>query len=127
MVLDMIREFVLTKTFEQNWESLRLDDDDLMCLQQTLLENPQIGALVKKTGGLRKMRIRLDGRGKSGGARVLYIDFVSYEKIYLISAYSKARQDNLSDEESWKIKQLIESLEKELIDQKERNNVSRYY
>lgn len=106
---------MLTKTFETNWKTLGLDDDDLMTLQQTLLANPQMGVVIQNTGGLRKIRIPLQGRGKSGGARVLYVDFVSFEKIYLISAYSKGQKDNLTDRECLEIRQLIESLQKELL------------
>jgi hypothetical protein len=110
----MIRVFVLTKTFETNWKKLGLNDDDLMSLQQMLLSNPQAGVVIQNTGGLRKIRIPLEGRGKSGGARVLYVDFVSLEKLYLITAFSKGQKVDLTDKECYEIRKLIESLQKEL-------------
>ncbi|MFA7502855.1 MAG: type II toxin-antitoxin system RelE/ParE family toxin [Anaerovoracaceae bacterium] len=110
----MIREFVLTATFDKKWEALGLNDDDLIDLQQLLLSNPQAGAVVQNTGGLRKVRISLPDRGKRGGARVLYVDFVPFEKIYLITAYGKGKKENLTDNECVEIRKLIESLRREL-------------
>lgn len=44
---------------------------------------------MQGTGGLRKVRFALENRGKSGSVRVVYVDFVVYETIYLITAYTK--------------------------------------
>jgi hypothetical protein len=56
----------------------------------------------------------LPNKGKSGGARIIYIDFASYEKIYLVTVYSKNKKDNLSQAEQNELKRLIKSLESEL-------------
>ena len=68
-------------------------------LQETLLSNPKAGDVVKGTGGLRKFRIAFHGRGKSGSGRVAYVDFTTYDCIYLITAYPKNEKDNLSPKE----------------------------
>ena len=60
------------------------------------------------------MRFAFDDRGKSGSARVIYIDFEVYEKIYLITAYSKDEKDNLTKGERNEIKQMIHILEEQL-------------
>ena len=60
------------------------------------------------------MRFALAGRGKSGSSRVLYVDFVVAETIYLIFAYPKNEKDNLTDEECYNIKKLIDKIEKTL-------------
>ena len=91
-----------------------LTDDDLQKLQEQLLKNPQLGAVIQGTGGLRKMRFALPGRGKRGSCRVLYIDFVVAESIYFIFAYPKNEMDNLSKQERNNIKKLIEQIEKNL-------------
>ena len=91
-----------------------LDDKDLQQLQIQLLMNPQLGKVIKGTGKLRKMRFALPGRGKSGSSRVLYVDFVVAETIYLIFAYPKNEKDNLTDEECYNIKKLIDKIEKTL-------------
>ena len=91
-----------------------LDDMDLRMLQEQILLNPQIGDVIQGTGGLRKMRFALPNRGKSGGARVLYVDFVSFETIYFILAYSKNVKEDLTIEEKNSIKKMIERIEETL-------------
>ena len=60
------------------------------------------------------MRFALPNRGKSGSSRVLYVDFVLAETIYLIFAYPKNEKDDPSDEECAHIKKLIDIIEKGL-------------
>lgn len=100
--------------FDKQWRDMGLDDKDLQQLQIQLLMNPQLGKVIKGTGKLRKMRFALPGRGKSGSSRVLYVDFVVAETIYLIFAYPKNEKDNLTDEECYNIKKLIDKIEKTL-------------
>ena len=90
-----------------------MDDSDLARLQDQLIKNPQIGAVMQGTGGLRKMRFALD-KGKSGGSRVTYVDFVIHEVIYLIYAYPKNEKDNLTKEERNQMKKLITAIEQTL-------------
>lgn len=64
-------------------------DDDLRELQVTLLENPTAGDLIPGGRGLRKLRVPLPGRGKRGGARVIYYHWVSHDPCYLVFAFAK--------------------------------------
>ena len=89
-------------------------DEDERALQIELLKDPQIGSVIKGTGKLRKMRFAFPNRGKSGSSRVLYVDFVLAETIYLIFAYPKNEKDNLTDEERNNIKKMIEKIEQSL-------------
>lgn len=90
-----------------------LNNDHLKDLEYILLENPQIGEVIQGTGGARKMRIQLDGRGKSGGGRVIYLDVFEKEKLYLLFAYPKNVQENLTEEQKVTIRTLIEAIKKE--------------
>jgi len=83
-------------------------------LQLYLCLYPDHGDIIKGTGGLRKLRWAIQGKGKSGGIRVAYVDFIIHEKIYLITAYKKGEKDNLSKSERNDIKKLISILESEL-------------
>jgi mRNA-degrading endonuclease RelE of RelBE toxin-antitoxin system len=56
--------------------------------------NPEAGDLIKGTGGCRKVRWAASGRGKSGGARVIYFN-VKDETIWLLIVYTKAKFDSL--------------------------------
>ena len=79
-----------------------------------MLSDPKVGAVMRGTGGVRKMRFAFEQRGKSGSVRVIYVDFEIYEKIFLITAYPKNEKDNLSDSERSEIKQMIQALENQL-------------
>jgi len=110
----MTRAFVEMPVFRSKWKSLGLDDSDLRRLQMELLADPKVGAVMQGTGGLRKMRFAFEDRGKSGSTRVIYIDFEVYEKIFLITAYSKDEKDNLTKAERNELKQMISILENQL-------------
>lgn len=110
----MHREFVRVPEFEKCWKNLGLTEDDIVSLEQFLCHHPQAGPVVPGTGGLRKIRWPLPNRGKSGSIRVVYVDFLLYEKLYFISAYPKNEKDNLTDEERNSIRKFIQQLEDEL-------------
>ena len=110
----MTRIFVELPIFRSKWEDLGLNDSDLRRLQEQLLVDPKVGAVMRGTGGVRKMRFAFEHRGKSGSIRVIYIDFEVYEKIYLITAYPKNEKDNLSDSERAELKRMIAILEAQL-------------
>ena len=110
----MTRTFVELPIFRTRWKEMGLTDDDLRRLQEQLLADPKVGAVMQGTGGVRKMRFAFEKRGKSGSVRVIYVDFEVYEKIFLITAYSKGEKDNLTDSEKKEIKQLIGTLERQL-------------
>ena len=108
----MKRHFIELPNFWDMWSNLGLTDSDLAELEIFLSSNPEAGEIIKGTGGVRKVRWRLNTKGKSGGIRTLYIDFASYEKTYLLGAYSKNEQVSLSDEEKRKIKATVAKLKK---------------
>lgn len=109
----MKREFIETPSFTKKWFSLGFTEDDLAELQEFLLKNPDAGNIIVGTGGLRKIRYAFDGKGKSGSARVCYVDFAAFEKNYLIQVFSKNEKQNLSDSEKNSVKKAIEILKAE--------------
>ena len=76
-----------------------MDDDGYRLLQAVLLENPEAGAIIVGSGGLRKVRWALPGRGKRGGARMIYYYWVVKSRIYLLYAYSKSAKGDLTCEQ----------------------------
>jgi len=110
----MTREFIILPEFDKAWKHLGLGDNELRYLQQYLCLYPDQGDAISGTGGLRKLRWAIQGKGKSGGLRIAYIDFIVYEKIYLVTAYKKGEKDNLTKLERNEIKKLITVLEREL-------------
>ena len=110
----MKRTFILAKEFSRSWDELGFTDKDLHRLKNDILKNPEVGAIMKGTGGLRKMRFAYEGRGKSGSVRVGYVDFKVKETIHLITVFAKADQENLTNAEKHCIKTMISNLKKEL-------------
>ncbi len=109
----MTRKFVFTQPFRACWKAMGLSDGDLPALEEALLANPQLGDVIEGTGGARKMRIRLQGRGKSGGGRVIYLDVFEKESLYLLFAYPKSVQPNLTPEQTRLIRRAVEAIKGE--------------
>ena len=70
---------------------------------------PQTGDTIPGTSGLRKTRVPLAGRGKRGGARVISY-FVADRAVYLLLAYAKNRQGDLTPDQTRMLARLVESL-----------------
>ncbi len=109
----MTREFVHTAPFLKCWKAMGLSTDDLRKLELILLKNPQSGDVIQGTGGARKLRIRLEGKGKSGGGRVIYLDIFEKEKLYFLFAYPKNVQEDLTPEQKEAIRMLINRIKEE--------------
>lgn len=110
----MTRVFIQTKEFSSNWDRLGFQDDDLRRLELDIMSDPSKYPVIQGTGGLRKARFAFENRGKSGGVRVCYVDFVVKETIYLITVYPKNEKDNLSKAERNEIKKMLTILEDSL-------------
>jgi hypothetical protein len=91
-------------------------------LQQRLMENPADGDVMPACGGLRKARTAdpKRGKGKRGGARVIYLHVPTARRFYLLDIYGKDEKDDLSAAEKKQLRQLAERLKKEAIASYER-------
>jgi hypothetical protein len=69
--------------------------------------NPESGEIIPETGGVRKIRWALAGRGKRGGARVIYYYHNERLPVFLLAAYGKNEKANLSMAERNAMKRLI--------------------
>ena len=83
-------------------------DDDLRELQVTLLKNPAAGDLILGGRGLRKLRVPLPGRGKRGGARVIYYHCVSHDQCLLVFAYAKNVAADLTKDQLRRLADVID-------------------
>lgn len=109
----MIRTFIEVPLFTKRWKEIGLGDSELLALQILLLKEPESGPVLEDTGGIRKVRFPLRNQGKSSSVRVCYTDFAEYEVIYLITAFTKNEQENLSMEEKTVLKKLVKALKEE--------------
>jgi hypothetical protein len=87
--------FIETRLFTKLADEL-LGDDQLSELQLYLSENPEVGDIIRGSGGVRKMRWAMPGRGKRGGMKVIYYLRSRQGQIGLLRLYPKNVADNIS-------------------------------
>ncbi len=84
-----------------------LDDEEREELVDFLALNPTTGDIIAGTGGVRKVRWALPGRGKSGGARVIYFYHDPGMPLFLLDAYAKNEMANISHADRNDLKRLV--------------------
>ena len=102
--------FVQLDEFADDWESLGFDiEHDLWALEILIMANPEHGAVIPGTGGLRKLRFgkEHDRLGKRKGVRVCYVYFKEHWTVLLVVAYGKHEKDDLSETEKKDIREYI--------------------
>lgn len=103
----VILHFVESPIFSQQIGDL-LSDEDQRKLQLFLLRQPKGGDLIKGSGGLRKLRWAAAGQGKRGGIRVIYYLWRE-DTTFMLMAYSKRKQEDLTPSQLKVLKELIRS------------------
>lgn len=103
------RELVETSMFTRRVREL-LRDEEYRLLQLHLAAQPDAGAVIRGSGGLRKLRWSFAGRGKRGGVRVIY-DWRGGDRLLMLYLYPKSEQDDLT---AAQLRALRESVDREL-------------
>ncbi|MCY1537992.1 Toxin HigB-2 [compost metagenome] len=100
--------FVELSPFERSRKAY-LDDEEYALFQQMLLANPEAGAVIANSGGLRKVRFGSVRRnkGKRGGIRVIYY-WHGGPQFWLFTLYDKEELDDLSSDQRKQLKALLE-------------------
>jgi len=97
--------FIETSIFTKELVKL-LSDDEYRMLQHNLVIRPTAGSLIKGTGGLRKIRWKSSGKGKSGGLRIIYY-YDPLDKIYMLFPYKKSDQEDLTSTQIKTLSKLV--------------------
>jgi hypothetical protein len=107
----MRKTFIETREFTE-WVKEYLSDEQLADLQHELQSDPDEGDVIPGCGGLRKLRVadRKRGKGKRGGARVIYLHIDEADQIHFITVYGKDQKDDLSAEDKKFFRQLVQVL-----------------
>ena len=101
-------ELIETSVFTKQVEA-RLSDEQYRALQLTLVLRPDAGKLIPGSGGLRKLRWGIAGRGKRGSVRVIYYWQADPGRIFLLFLYTKNSQSDLSSAQLRTLRQLLSS------------------
>lgn len=89
-----MQTFVETKLFSKLVQDY-LADDEYAALQQALIAQPEAGDVIPGSGGVRKLRWNMAGRGKRGGLRVIYYLRSREGQIWLLTLYAKNVAENI--------------------------------
>lgn len=85
-----------------------LTEDERDAFAAFIAANPTAGSVVRGSGGVRKVRLAQSGRGKSGGARVVYFNRLANGEIWLLTVYAKGDRSTISAHELKLIKEAID-------------------
>ena len=99
-------ELIETPIFTRQVDD-QLSDEEYRLLQLHLREHPDAGAVIPASGGLRKVRWRLPGRGKRGGARVIYYWKTARARLYLLFLYPKSVRSDLTPAQLRTLRKLV--------------------
>lgn len=108
----LYRSIVRLPAFERSARDL-LSEQEHRWLDVTLAQQPGVAPVIPGTGGVRKLRVALKGRGKRGVVRVIYYYRGAKERVYLILAYAKTTRTDLTAGERREIRKLTAMLEAE--------------
>ena len=86
--------FIETKLFTRLVQEY-LPDQEYSELQNALLANPDAGAVIPGSGGVRKLRWRAPGRGRRSGYRVIYFVKTTSRVFWMLTIYPKNVKDNI--------------------------------
>ncbi|MFC1529571.1 type II toxin-antitoxin system RelE/ParE family toxin [Gemmatimonadota bacterium] len=105
--------FVESIPFTQQREQY-LSDDELASIQADLIRRPRSGPVIKGTGGLRKLRVQLKsyGKGKRGGARLIYLYLPDRSRIHFLLIYGKEQVDDITQDQKKVLKGFADSIKK---------------
>ena len=109
--MDKIHTVAETPLFSRQVKKL-LDEDEKQELIEFLAGNPLAGDEIEETGGVRKLRFAASGRGKRGGARVIYYYLDDDFPIYALLAYPKNAKTDLTADEKKAARKLVVELKK---------------
>ncbi len=99
--------FYETSIFTEQITS-HISDESYAEFQQVLITDPEAGDIIQRSRGLRKIRWKLPGKGKSGGIRIIYY-LVCAEEVFLLYAYPKSKSENITSEQARILRDLVDN------------------
>lgn len=104
------RSFVELPSFHEALDAYGLGDDFLSAVENAIISNPEAGDMIPETGVARKLCFKVSNKGKRGGYRIMYVDFISDTVVYLITLYAKNVKQDLTKSEIKDIKCVVKGV-----------------
>jgi mRNA-degrading endonuclease RelE of RelBE toxin-antitoxin system len=108
MAYNTIMIFIETSIFTKEIQKL-ISDDNYRMLQTSLMLRPDAGRLIRGSGGLRKIRWNLPGKGKRGALRIIYY-WNPPDTIFMLFPYKKTEQEDLTPEQLKLLRGMVREL-----------------
>jgi hypothetical protein len=96
-----------TPLFQKQWP-LYWTEEERGAFAAYISAHPNAGVVVPESGGLRKVRWKREGSGKSGGIRVIYFTRTAQGELVLLTLYAKAKTDNITSSILKEIRRALE-------------------
>jgi len=90
-MLTVVESPIFQKLWPRYW-----DEDERAEFASFIALNPEAGAVIRGSGGVRKVRWVREGTGKSGGVRIVYVVRNEVGEVYLLTLYAKSESENIS-------------------------------
>lgn len=90
-MLTVVESPIFQKLWPRYW-----DEDERAEFASFIAQNPEAGAVISGSGGVRKVRWVREGTGKSGGVRIIYLARNEAGEVYLLTLYAKSESENIS-------------------------------
>ena len=90
-MLTVVESPIFQKLWPRYW-----DEDERAEFASFIAQNPEAGAVIRASGGVRKVRWAREGAGKSGGVRIIYLARNEAGEVYLLTLYAKSESENIS-------------------------------
>jgi hypothetical protein len=90
-MLTVVESPIFQKLWPRYW-----DEDERADFASFIAQNPEAGAVIRGSGGVRKVRWVREGAGKSGGVRIIYLARNEAGEVYLLTLYAKSESENIS-------------------------------
>ena len=102
-MLTVVESPIFQKLWPRYW-----DEDERAEFASFIAQNPEAGAVIRGSGGIRKVRWAREGAGKSGGVRIVYLARNDAGEIYLLTLYAKSESENISPTTLKEIRRALE-------------------
>jgi len=89
-----------------------MDDNSYRDFQELLVQQPDAGDLIPGSGGLRKIRWKIEGGGKRGGLRIIYYWMAADGQLWMLFGYAKASKEDLTKTQLKSLRDIVERWKK---------------